>query len=113
MTSSAKRKGYVLEANVVKFWTELGIKCKRILGSGAFKHYSKSLASDVNLNGLKVECKRRKSGTGFMSLYNWFDQDDADLLIVHADRKERLYVLKETQFLKLVTSDSWTKKKEK
>lgn len=112
MTSSAKRKGYVLEANVVKFWTELGVKCKRILGSGAFKHYSKNLASDVNLNGLKVECKRRKTGTGFMSLYNWFDQDDADLLILHADRKERLYVMKETQFVKLASKMGWIKKGE-
>ena len=47
-----------------------------------------------------------------MSLYNWFDQDDADLLILHADRKERLYVMKETQFVKLASKMGWLKKGE-
>jgi|TARA_B100001029_G_scaffold73392_1_gene59938 hypothetical protein len=110
LTSSAKRKGYTLEKNVETFWKDLGVPCKRILGSGAFKHYSKNLASDVNLNGYKVECKRRKTGTGFMSLYNWFKQDDADILVLHSDRQERLYVFKESKIAEIV-KPIWKKEK--
>tara|TARA_B100000508_G_scaffold16165_2_gene10871 strand:+ start:3033 stop:3386 length:354 start_codon:yes stop_codon:yes gene_type:complete len=110
MTSRSKRIGYALEYAVVKFWEAYGVPVKRILGSGAFKHYSDTLASDVNLNGYRVECKRRKSGTGFASLYKWFDQDDAQILVLHADRKERLYVVKEKTFCDFARKMGWMKK---
>ena len=95
MTSRNKRRGYELEKEVQDFWTEMGVPCKRILGSGAFKNYSADLAGDLKLNGLLVECKRRKGGSGFKSLYFWFEQDEADLLVVRADRKQRLYIIPE------------------
>ena len=76
-----KRRGYEVEREVVKLWQGLGVPCKRILGSGAYKHWGKNLAGDVELNGLLVEVKRRRNGTGFASLYKWLEQDDAKMLI--------------------------------
>ena len=49
-----KRRGYEVEREVVKLWQGLGVPCKRILGSGAYKHWGKNLAGDVELNGLLV-----------------------------------------------------------
>ena len=88
-----KRRGYEVEREVVKLWQGLGVPCKRILGSGAFKHWGKNLAGDVELNGLLGEVKRRRNGTGFASLYKWLEQDGAKMLICRADAKKRLYVI--------------------
>tara|TARA_R100001086_G_C11803867_1_gene249594 strand:+ start:691 stop:1020 length:330 start_codon:yes stop_codon:yes gene_type:complete len=106
----SKRKGYVLEKEVVDFWKAQNVDCERVFGSGAFKRFVKDLDADVRLNGLKVECKRRKNGTGFKSLYDWFDQDNSDLLVVRADRKERLYILKEPLMLDFSKKMGWSKK---
>jgi|TARA_R110002153_G_scaffold3067_1_gene14636 Holliday junction resolvase len=107
VSSRNKRRGYELEKEVQDFWTELGVPCKRVLGSGAFKNYSADLAGDVNLNGLLVECKRRKGGSGFKSLYDWFKQDDADLLVVRADRQQRLYIIPEPLMALFAVKMGW------
>lgn len=107
MTARNKRRGYELEKEVQDFWQEQGVQCKRVLGSGAFKAYSEDLAGDLNLNGLLVECKRRKGAAGFKSLYTWFEQDEADLLIIRADRSPRLYVLPESLMLKFAREMGW------
>ena len=44
--------------------------------------------------------KRRKSG--FKLLYDAFDQDDADVVVVRADRSPRLYMLREETFHELL-----------
>ena len=44
--------------------------------------------------------KRRKSG--FKLLYDAFDQDDADVVVVRADRSPRLYLLREETFHNLL-----------
>jgi len=49
-----------------------------------------------------VECKRRKTGSGFKFLYSALEQDDADLLVLRADRERRLYVLEEDTVLHLL-----------
>jgi hypothetical protein len=111
MASRAKRIGYALEASVVNFWKSYGVPCKRVLGSGAFKNYSEELASDVDLNGYKIECKRRKNGTGFQTLYKWLDQDkSSSLLVLQSDRKPRLYVMKEDQFAHFAREMGWMDK---
>ena len=102
-----KRRGYEVEREVVKLWQGLGVPCKRVLASGQFKNYSKDLAGDVQLNGLRVEVKRRKNGTGFASLYNWFAQDDAQMLIVRADSKKRLYVIPEEIMIQFAQDMNW------
>lgn len=113
MSSKAKRIGYALEHGLVKFWGALGVPAKRVLGSGAFKHYSDTLASDVNLNGFKVECKRRREGAGFASLYKWFAQDDCDILVLQAQRRERLYCVREETFVKFAQEMGWMQPKNK
>ena len=102
-----KRRGYEVEREVVKLWQGLGVPCKRILASGAFKHYGKNLAGDVELNGLLVEVKRRRNGTGFASLYKWLEQDDAKMLICRADAKKRLYVIPEEVMIQFAKDMGW------
>ena len=102
-----KRRGYEVEREVVKLWQGLGVPCKRILGSGAFKHWGKNLAGDVELNGLLVEVKRRRNGTGFASLYKWLEQDDAKMLICRADNKKRLYVIPEEVMIQFAKDMGW------
>ena len=102
-----KRRGYEVEREVVKLWQGLGVPCKRILASGAFKHYGKDLAGDVRLNGMTVEVKRRKNGTGFASLYKWLEQDDAQMLICRADSKKRLYVIPEEVMIQFAKDMGW------
>ena len=102
-----KRRGYEVEREVVKLWQGLGVPCKRILASGAFKHYGKDLAGDIRLNGLTVEVKRRKNGTGFASLYKWLEQDNSQMLICRADAKKRLYVIPEEVMVQFAKDMGW------
>ena len=102
-----KRRGYEVEREVVKLWQGLGVPCKRILGSGAYKNWGKNLAGDVELNGLLVEVKRRRNGTGFASLYKWLEQDDAKMLICRADNKKRLYVIPEEVMIQFAKDMGW------
>ena len=102
-----KRRGYEVEREVVKLWQGLGVPCKRILASGAYKHWGKNLAGDVELNGLLVEVKRRRNGTGFASLYKWLEQDDAKMLICRADNKKRLYVIPEEVMIQFAKDMGW------
>ena len=102
-----KRRGYEVEREVVKLWQGLGVPCKRILASGAFKHYGKDLAGDIRLNGLMVEVKRRKNGTGFTFLYKALEQDNAQMLICRADSKKRLYVIPEEVMIQFAKDMGW------
>ena len=47
--------------------------------------------------------KRRKSG--FKLIYDAFGQDDADVVCVRADRKERLWIVKDELFVKLLKGE--------
>ena len=102
-----KKRGYEVEREVVKLWQGLGVPCKRILASGAFKHWGKNLAGDVELNGILVEVKRRRNGTGFASLYKWLEQDGAKMLICRADNKKRLYVIPEEVMIQFAKDMVW------
>ena len=104
-----KRRGYEVEREVVKLWQGLGVPCKRILASGAFKHYGKDLAGDIRLNGLTVEVKRRKNGTGFAFLYKALEQDEGitQMLICRADNKKRLYVIPEEVMIQFAKDMGW------
>ena len=108
-----KKRGYVLEKEVQDLWQSYGAECKRVLGSGAFKNYGENLEGDVNLMGHKIECKRRKSGTGFKSLYDWLEQDKStSMLVVRADRMPRLYVLPEQIMVEFARKMGWFDKKQ-
>jgi hypothetical protein len=93
MSSRNKKRGYELEAETVKHWQGLGVDCKRVFASGAYKQLGDEFAGDLMLSGFIVECKRKKSG--FKFLYDSLAQDDADMLVVRQDRAERLYIMSE------------------
>ena len=94
MSSRNKQRGYELEAETVKHWQGLGVECKRVFGSGAYKQQlGDEHAGDLMLSGFTVECKRKKSGCKF--LYDSLAQDDADMLVVRQDRAARLYIMNE------------------
>ena len=103
MTRAARNRerGKELECEVVTTGLEAGLDAKRVFGSGAFKQLlGEEFAGDVVIEGLRVECKRRKSG--FKLLYDSFDQDDADIVCVRADRSPRMYLLREKTFHQLL-----------
>ena len=78
-----------------------GLEAKRVFASGAFKEQlGEDFAGDVVIEGLRCEMKRRKGG--FKLLYDAFDQDDADVVVVRADRSPRLYLLREETFHNLL-----------
>ena len=89
-----KKRGYVLEHEVVTFWKNFGANVRKVFASGQYKHLGEDFEGDVELEGLTIECKRRK--TGFKELYKWLK--DADILVVRSDRNKRLYVFSEELF---------------
>jgi Holliday junction resolvase len=95
-----KQRGYQLEAETRSFWQEAGFECRRIFASGAYKMLGEDFKGDLILEGLRVECKRKKSG--WKQLYSALDQDSADLLVVREDRARRLYIMEESTVLKLL-----------
>ena len=100
-----KQRGYELEAEVVAEARAAGIDAKRVFASGAHKQeLGEDFACDVRLGRWKVECKRRKNGFGV--IYDAFDQDDADIVCVRADRRERLYVVKGELLMQLLRAAS-------
>ena len=100
MPNRNKQRGYELEAETVKFWSEHGVDSKRVLSSGAYKHAGPGLDGDLHIAGYKVEAKRKKSGYKF--LYDALEQDDCDMLVVRQDKARRLYVLEEETLLALM-----------
>jgi len=103
MSARNKARGYELEREVVVAAEAAGLEAKRIFGSGAFKQQlGEEFAGDVVVEGLRIECKRRKNGSGFKLIYDAFDQDDADIVVVRADRSPRLWVLREAVVLELL-----------
>ena len=101
MSARNKQRGYELEREVVLAAEAAGLEAKRIFGSGAFKQQlGEEFAGDVVVEGLRIECKRRKNG--FKIIMDAFDQDDADIVVVRADRSPRLWVLREAVVLELL-----------
>ena len=103
MSARNKQRGYELEREVVVTAQSAGLDARRVFGSGAFKQQlGEEFAGDVVVEGLRIECKRRKHGTGFKLIYDALDQDDADIVVVRADRSPRLWVLREAVVLELL-----------
>ena len=101
MSARNKQRGYELEREVVVAAEAAGLEAKRVFGSGQHKaQLGDDFAGDVVVEGLRIECKRRKSG--FKLIYDAFDQDDADIVVVRADRSPRLWVLREAVVLELL-----------
>jgi len=101
MSARNKQRGYELEREVVVAAEAAGLEAKRVFGSGQHKvQLGDDFAGDVVVEGLRIECKRRKSG--FKLIYDAFDQDDADIVVVRSDRSPRIWMLREAVVLKLL-----------
>jgi Holliday junction resolvase len=101
MSHRNKIRGYEFEHEIVVWGRLLGFDCRRIFGSGAFKvQLGDEFAGDIVLEGLRIEAKRRKNG--FKTIYDAFEQDDCDVVCVRADRKERLWIVKDDQFARFL-----------
>ena len=101
MSARNKQRGYELEREAVLAAQAAGLEARRVFGSGAHKmQLGDEFAGDLVIEGLRVECKRRKSG--FKLLYDAFDQDDAEAVWVRADRSPRLWLLREETFHELL-----------
>ena len=101
MSARNKQRGYELEREVFVAAEAAGLEAKRVFGSGQHKvQLGDDFAGDVVVEGLRIECKRRKSG--FKLIYDAFDQDDADIVVVRADRSPRIWVLREAVVLELL-----------
>jgi hypothetical protein len=107
MPNKSKRKGDSEERAIVNLHRELNIPVKRTLESGKRSDGSETYDIDLHVFGLDNapltgECKLR--GSGFSTLYKFLGQND--WLSVRADRKERLYVLPERVWLRLIKAVS-------
>ncbi len=92
-----KQKGDRRERGVVDFWKGRGYLAERVPLSGAA---GGSYVGDVRLHLLGIEAppvvgevKARAGGEGFATISRWLG--NMDVLVLHADRSERLYVVPE------------------
>ena len=99
--SAAKQKGTGFETECVNALVAAGLQATRVPGSGMFaRQLGPDFAGDVVVEGLRVECKRRKSG--FSLLYRAFEQDQSDIVVVRADRQPRLWLFTEALAIELL-----------
>ncbi len=100
MTNKSRNKGDREEREVINLLRSLGVSCERTLESG--KRPDGSNTWDITIypdpnSILRGECKVRADG--FKQIYDWLKND---FLTIRADRKERLYVIPERFFIKLL-----------
>ena len=100
-----KRKGDGYEREVVRAHIALGVDAFKTPLSGAL---GGRYAGDIQLAGMKAECKRRRKN--FSSLYAALDQQGADLLFVRDDQKPTLVVLPWTTWALVIDWLQWAKK---
>ena len=104
MSAGNKRRGYDHEKGSVDWALRENLDARRVFGSGSYKtQLGEDYAGDVVIEGLRCEMKRRK--TGFKLIYDAFLQDNADVVCVRADRKERLWIVKDDLFAKLLKGE--------
>lgn len=102
MVNKNKLRGDNLEREVVNLMRENGLRCERTLEKGARSDGSQTwdidLYPDPQGAAMIGECKRKKSG--FKFIYDSLGNND--FLVVKQDRCERVYILPEEVFLRLV-----------
>lgn len=102
MASKSRQKGDREERAVVDTMTEAGCDARRMPLSGSVAGFEGDVEVTAPALGraLRVECKVR--GDGFREIYKWLLEDHVDVLTLRADRKPRLYVLREADFIRLI-----------
>jgi Holliday junction resolvase len=90
MGRASRDKGNRIERSLVAFMQHHGFAAERVPLSGAARG---RFGGDISLPLLGVDRRVEVKGraNGFARLYVWLD--DADLLVIKADRKEPLVVL--------------------
>ncbi len=92
-----RRKGDRLEREIVKRLEAAGIPAKRVPLSGSARGYPGDVLATMAGRDHVLECKSRRD---FATLYTWLEHRDG--LILKADRKEALMVLRLADFLKVL-----------
>lgn len=107
MGKSQRDKGARRERELVEHWRNIGVKAQRVPLSGQGHGDEGTYAGDVDVFAfgpdeapLKGEVKARANGSGFKTIQTWLGKQD--MLVLHADRSERLYVLPERIMSRLV-----------
>lgn len=94
MAKFSRDKGLREERDIVRTHRKIGVDAVRVPLSGA----TEFAKGDVLVHGLTFEVKLRADG--FKQIYEALGDNDG--LILRADRKERLYLLRETEWLKII-----------
>jgi Holliday junction resolvase len=94
---SPKQKGDRLEREVVKHLEAAGIPAKRVPLSGSARGYPGDVLATMAGRDHVLECKSRRD---FATLYKWLERRDG--LILKADRKEHLVVLRLVDFIRVL-----------
>jgi len=96
MGKMQRDKGARFEREIVKKLEYHDIKAKRVPLSGATW-----LKGDIiaNLNNEDYTLELKKRGNGFKQIYEWIDE--ADALVISADRKDPLVVMRLDDFCDL------------
>lgn len=101
MSRSQRDKGSREERAIVRALTDAGLTAQRVpLSGSAGGDFRGDVVLTVNGKPITIEAKIRAGG--FRQLYKWIDS--ADVLTVRSDRNERLYILREQDFLRLISS---------
>lgn len=90
MGKMQRRKGYRVEHEIEQMFRQMGINARRVPLSGSADFVKGDVQIVLKNKILTAEVKARKDG--FRQIYNWLD--NKDLLIIKADRKEPLVVLR-------------------
>lgn len=100
MPNKSKRKGDSEERAIVNLHLSWGLSIERTLESG--KRSNSPVRWDLNLHSpiglLRGECKVR--GSGYKVIYDQLGEND--FLTIRADKKQRLYVVPERVWKKLM-----------
>lgn len=104
MGKAQRDKGARNERAVVNYWRGFGVRCERVPLSGAV---GGAFAGDVDLYAFGAdnapligEVKARGQGQGFKTIRRWLGEND--FLVLHEDRGERLYVVREDLMNRLI-----------
>ena len=105
MGKPSRDKGLRFERSVVHALSAFGLHARRIPLSGAAGGEFKDdiLVDDTAGRTHRLECKKRGTGTGFKTLYDWLA--GADGLVVARDRDEALVVVRLKDYAKLLGGD--------
>jgi hypothetical protein len=99
MGKFSKRKGYRVEAKLVKELNKGGIECRRQPMSGAIQDFPHDI--EIREPRMTIEVKARANGEGFKTLERW--KGGADILALHKDHGTTLMCLDINLFIELLT----------